>query len=741
MAVATMRSRVFDCLLPAARCLLPRGRRTGLIAFAVICALVIGGLGWATRAALGLEQEQAQTRAQAEHADKSRHWQRERERQLEAHRKERQQHAAQAQAEFAAKLRLALWRLDSAIAPVLAREDTRPYSHYSALFAPSIVLDSNGTAYDEAQLLEPSPLLNAPLPQWMVLHFQTTIENGWGSPQVPPEDQIKQLVKNNILLSNVTRDRRKLLREIAGVSSIAVLLDQLRKEEQKLANQHSTKLIDGVLQRVFKDDGDPSQRGKKSADYGYGTYGMPKQGSKDGDAPGRQSYWLLENSKIVLQNSVYQGNPPISKHAAEHAACAQEKVVIRLSPMTALWLEASDKTDRLAAVRHVQILGRIPDEVVVLCTWPQPGMPFNLATAGVLQYRKVPYPREVCQGILLDWPRLQAMLAAEVADLFPDATFAPVRDEVPAHPERTMTALPVEMDPGQQAPLETLAEPKSEPEPAALIATVEGWTPLRIGLALSWAAALLALGAAGVGGRSLIELSERRIRFVSTVTHELRTPLTTLRLYLDMLSGGLITDEAKRNEYLHTLHTETDRLNRLVSNVLDFSRLENQQPRLEKSPVLVSDLLRSIRDSWEMRCLDCGKELLVENGLAAGTQVVTDVHLVEQIVGNLIDNACKYSRGAEDPRLWLRIRLGGRAVVLEVEDRGPGVPPREWHAIFRPFCRGSGADVTSGGVGLGLALAQRWAQLLGGALTIHTGQGGTGARFSLELPGDSKSET
>ena len=126
--------------------------------------------------------------------------------------------------------------------------------------------------------------------------------------------------------------------------------------------------------------------------------------------------------------------------------------------------------------------------------------------------------------------------------------------------------------------------------------------------------------------------------------------------------------------------------------------------------------------------------LVVENALEAGTQLVTDVHLVEQIVGNLIDNACKYSRGAEDPRLWLRIRQGGRAVVLEVEDRGPGVPPREWQAIFRPFCRGSGADVRFGGVGLGLALAQRWAHLLGGSLTINAGQHGTGARFCLNLP-------
>src|SRR5204863_3259237 len=110
--------------------------------------------------------------------------------------------------------------------------------------------------------------------------------------------------------------------------------------------------------------------------------------------------------------------------------------------------------------------------------------------------------------------------------------------------------------------------------PATAPAPVDpGWTLLRIGLALAWTAALVALLAVGLGGWSLLDLSERRIRFVSAVTHELRTPLTTLRLYLDMLTGGLVTEPKQREEYLHTLHQETERLNRLVGNVLDFSRL------------------------------------------------------------------------------------------------------------------------------------------------------------------------
>src|SRR5262249_30848473 len=142
-----------------------------------------------------------------------------------------------------------------------------------------------------------------------------------------------------------------------------------------------------------------------------------------------------------------------------------------------------------------------------------------------------------------------------------------------------------------------------------------------------------------------------------------------------------------------------------------------------------------VRSTWEQRCQSVEKELVIENALGADTQIVTDVGLVQQILGNLIDNACKYSRGAEDRHIWLRARVEKPGqLLLEVEDRGPGVPTRERRSIFRAFCRGRSADVTAGGVGLGLALAERWARLLGGSLMLCGSQEKVGACFRLELP-------
>src|SRR4051794_36313760 len=126
------------------------GRRGGLFVFALIAALVAGALGWASHAALALENEQKRQAAASERAD---------------------------------RIRLALWRLDRPMTDVLALEAARPFSHYSALHAPPLALDPTGKVLPPGAVLQLSPLLWADLPDWMLLHFQTD-ESGWESPQV-----------------------------------------------------------------------------------------------------------------------------------------------------------------------------------------------------------------------------------------------------------------------------------------------------------------------------------------------------------------------------------------------------------------------------------------------------------------------------------------------------------------------------------------------------------------------------
>jgi len=391
--------------------------------------------------------------------------------------------------------------------------------------------------------------------------------------------------------------------------------------------------------------------------------------------------------EVELAKEAFRRNEPQgSVRGEKKTAPTVQPVAVHLGTLRPYWLTAPNGTELLVLVRAARMENKT-----------------------------------VYQGVVLDWEAVRRALAEQIADLFPAATLTPIRSPEELSPERAMTALPAQLDTG----------PAPELPPA-------GSTPLRFGLSLAWVAALLALTAVGFGGRALIALSERRIRFVSAVTHELRTPLTSLRLYLDLLTSGLVEDPEKQKEYLNTLASESDRLNRLIENVLDFAKLEKRSVQAVMVPTPIAEILEQLRQTWADRCAKEGKELVVQSLLPSEQTVTTDLRMAAQVLGNLIDNSRKYSRDAADNRIWVWAKPGERGrVMLEVEDRGPGVASSDRGSVFRAFRRGETADTTCGGAGLGLALAAQWADLLGGTLSYRPADGGVGACFRLELPGRS----
>ena len=643
------------------------GKCVGLAVFLLIAGLVAGGLGWATAAALRLEREQREQRAEADRAN---------------------------------RLAVALWRLDTYAAPILAREDNRPFDHYGAVHLSPLLGNTAGNTanpgnWNNGAALELSPLLTTRFDDWTPLHFQVDAR-GWKSPQVIEPDVRRQLerVEAWSALDNVTAERGRLLAELQKALPPAEILAAARE------NTRDDEGRDATLFLAQRRQGGNGTNNDVQAPVPQQVNIAPNQAARNAD-----SQALLqkeeENRAQFLQNqfgpqqrggierrprpfalNALEGNnkklidPPVNW---EHS----KEVTVTWTPMVPVWITGNDGAERLLALRMVRVVGE---------------------------------DHEVCQGVVFDVDRLRSVLADKVQDYFPGATLVPVHNPAEAETGRAMISLPFRLDPG---PLDLPVEP--------------GWTPLRFGLTMAWTAALVALLAVGLGGWSLLNLSERRIRFVSAVTHELRTPLTTLRLYLDMLLDGMVRDENQRREYLETLHAEADRLTRLVGNVLDFSRLENQKPHLNRAPVPAATLLDRTRDTWEARCRNADKELVIENALGADALLDTDAELLGQVLGNLIDNACKYSRGADDRRVRLRARRENGKLVFEVADRGPGIPAAERRAIFRAFRRGHNADVTAGGVGLGLALARRWATLLAGKLVLGPPPEGGGACFQVWL--------
>ncbi|HEV2844651.1 MAG TPA: HAMP domain-containing sensor histidine kinase, partial [Thermoanaerobaculia bacterium] len=306
------------------------------------------------------------------------------------------------------------------------------------------------------------------------------------------------------------------------------------------------------------------------------------------------------------------------------------------------------------------------------------------------------------QGTVLDWPELRKLLLDRVGPVVPASRLEAVGEKDETDPGRRLALMPARLIPGPM--LET--EPKD-------------WTPLRLSIAAAWGAALLGLVGIGSLLKGAMTLSQRRADFVSAVTHELRTPLTTFRLYTEMLAEDMVPVE-ERPSYLATLKREADRLGHLIENVLAFSRLEKRAAAARIESVPLADLLDRAVPRLQERARQEGLDLRVEipPGLE-GERVRVDVASAEQILFNLVDNACKYAPNPAQPALQLAASLRGRHVVTRLHDHGPGIEPRERRRIFRPFHRSAArAAGNAPGVGLGLALSRRLARQMRGDLRL-----------------------
>ncbi|MBK8727456.1 MAG: HAMP domain-containing histidine kinase [Holophagaceae bacterium] len=323
--------------------------------------------------------------------------------------------------------------------------------------------------------------------------------------------------------------------------------------------------------------------------------------------------------------------------------------------------------------------------------------------------------REMLQGCWLDWNALQEVLMSTIRDFFPGAALRPAQAGEGADAPGRLSSLPVRLVPGGPA----VAPGLSAASKAALLA---GWTFALLG----------ALAGALVLARATV-LSERRGAFASAVAHELRTPLTTFKLYTELLAHGMVTGEAEQRELHQTLLMEADRLDHLVKNVLAYARLESNRG-VNLADILAGELLDRLETRLAERARQGGLVLeRVEPPELRALVLHTDALVVEQILYNLVDNACKYAGGAGDRRVRLELALEDGSLVLRVRDQGPGIPAHERKRLFRPFQKlGPKEARAAPGVGLGLALCKRLARMLGGDLDYEPAAGG--ACFALRLP-------
>ncbi len=588
---------------------------------------------------------------------------------------EGEKHEAQADAQRANEMRLALWRMDSWLGPQLAHEAARPYFEYLSFVPNDRAYTRLLNTIEPGEILRPSPLLHFES-DIFPLHFHQDGVDEWSSPQVPTGNQL-DLAQTGLVSVEFLEAKRELFKRFREVLEPAAMTPAMACVEV------------GFNSWIVPDEDLPSPDVQKTqAAPPPQTSGSPEftkrvQSIISNQNRASQSYSNNLNdgrlTKDMHQQAIIE---PLSNWKG---ADGPSKVSVSIGPLLPIWMgeESSPGPFELYFLRRVEV-----------------------------------GERRILQGFLGDWSALRAGLLHEIRDLFPGAETKLIRGDLAdtSHAGELLASVP--------ARLQVSYPP---------IAVAGFWTPAKVTLGLAWFAMLLALGGLGFSLHASILYGEKRSRFASSVTHELRTPLTTFRMYTEMLADGMVKGE-KRQEYLQTLRKESDRLSILVENVLTYARLEDGRARLAHEEVRVDQLLQRSQAVFSKRAQDGGHGVRVVNEVEQGRLVKTDAGAVEQILFNLVDNACKYGHGEEPAEIEVRAHVEGERLAIEVLDHGPGVSAGVAAAIFKPFDRGAVAPADpSPGIGLGLTLSRGLARDLGGELELRTGSGG-GACFALVLP-------
>lgn len=216
--------------------------------------------------------------------------------------------------------------------------------------------------------------------------------------------------------------------------------------------------------------------------------------------------------------------------------------------------------------------------------------------------------------------------------------------------------------------------------------------------------------------------------FVANASHELRTPISAIRASAETLLSGAVDDPAAARTFVEIVARHAERLVRLTQDLLDLSRIESRQWKLDEAPVDCAALARQVVELLAPAARDKKLELRAE--VPEGTHVRADTRALEQVLVNLVDNGVKYTN---EGSVAIRAERDNGEVVLSVVDTGPGIERHHLSRIFERFYRvDAGRSREQGGTGLGLAIVKHLAQAMGGEAGVESGA--DGSRFWVRLP-------
>jgi signal transduction histidine kinase len=580
--------------------------------------------------------------------------------------------AALRQAAFEENVRLALWRMDSALTGLISLENARPYSTYQSLIRS---LPETANAVPTGDLSSATQSL---------LYFQFEPDGrlvlpGAAKVQSAQLDQLRRKVTKSSLLKSIQYTTDILTVQKSTVPETPAKNSILARTEKQAPFSPSAPATQSQTDLLPAANSVPPSQSRTNQD----------------------TQQILNTNELNVRLSVTNNNLMINAPAR-----SQSQAEIRSEP------QAQPVPEKKPAMTSDSVRTTRLDTNLELMH------PVWLDKDLFLVRRVSIGKQEYVQGCRLDWPAIRAMLVKLVEDLLPQADVAPLLQPPAPGQTRLLASISAQLIPG--------------PIPAE---SQDGWSILHVSLAIAWIGVLLATLAVGVVLRRTMELNQRRGAFVSAVTHELRTPLTTFRIYTEMLNEGMVTDGKKQKQYFGTLHNEAERLSHLVENVLTYAQLENNRGGAERIEIVkLIELKERVVPRLADRAAQSGMELaVVLEDAARDSAVRVDIPAAERILFNLVDNAAKYGGKAQNDILF-SIELKKGMAVLSIRDHGPGISPRLRKKLFMPFSKSASEAANSApGVGLGLSISRRLAQQMHGNLVLDPAVT-DGARFVLTLP-------
>ena len=229
-----------------------------------------------------------------------------------------------------------------------------------------------------------------------------------------------------------------------------------------------------------------------------------------------------------------------------------------------------------------------------------------------------------------------------------------------------------------------------------------------------------------------VQRSQQTLRdFLANISHELKTPLTSIRGFSEAILDGTIDDSAGIERSAKIISDESNRVLRLVQELLDLSRIESGQVPMQQDDVDLRELFEHVGEVFALRAEESGVALNVDvNGIA---HIRGDFDRLEQVMNNLLDNALRHTPNGGSVRVGCRDLQPGTLQVT-VTDTGPGIPPADLPHLFERFYRGDNANGTQRkGYGLGLAISREIVRAHGGEIWA-TSEPGTGTTFVFTLP-------